>query len=64
VQARAPNHRIFAAGGVRGIADLNRLTELGAAGALLASALHDGSLASKNLAEYEYGDVSSIFYSR
>lgn len=37
-------HRYFAAGGVRGPADLERLSAAGYAGVLVASALHDGRL--------------------
>jgi phosphoribosylformimino-5-aminoimidazole carboxamide ribotide isomerase len=40
----APDRRIYAAGGVRGPEDLRALAELGCAGALVASALHDGRL--------------------
>ncbi|GJE76769.1 HisA/HisF-related TIM barrel protein [Methylorubrum suomiense] len=41
---RAGDRSIFAAGGVRGPQDVARLTEAGAAGALVASAIHDGTL--------------------
>lgn len=40
----APGKRLYAAGGVRGADDLRALVELGCAGALVASALHDGRL--------------------
>ncbi|MFY9289924.1 MAG: HisA/HisF-related TIM barrel protein [Methylorubrum rhodinum] len=40
--ARAGGRRIYAAGGVRGPLDVARLEEVGAAGALVASAIHDG----------------------
>ena len=40
----APAHRIFAAGGVRDQADLDRLAGLGIAGALVSTALHRGTL--------------------
>ncbi|WP_375462481.1 HisA/HisF-related TIM barrel protein [uncultured Methylobacterium sp.] len=43
-RARGPGHRIYAAGGVRGPADLAALRRAGAAGALVASAIHDGHL--------------------
>lgn len=39
-----PRRRVYAAGGVRGPADLAVLAEVGVAGALVATALHDGSL--------------------
>lgn len=42
--ARAGERRVYAAGGVRDASDLARLEALGAAGALVASALHDGAL--------------------
>jgi phosphoribosylformimino-5-aminoimidazole carboxamide ribotide isomerase len=41
LQARADGRKIYAAGGVRDFADLQALQEIGIAGALLASALHD-----------------------
>jgi len=41
----APDKKIFAAGGVRGIDDLTAISGLGASGVLLASALHDGRIA-------------------
>ena len=44
VVARAGGRRIYAAGGVRGPEDVARLAEAGAAGALVASAIHDGAL--------------------
>ena len=40
----APTKRLYAAGGVRGVDDLRALRSLGCAGALVASALHDGRL--------------------
>lgn len=42
--ARAGRRRVFAAGGVRHAADLEALRAIGVAGALVASALHDGRL--------------------
>ncbi|MCJ2011822.1 HisA/HisF-related TIM barrel protein [Methylobacterium sp. J-076] len=44
VRARAGARRVYAAGGVRGPGDLRALAEGGLAGALVASALHDGTL--------------------
>ena len=44
VQRRAGPRRMFAAGGVRDGGDIARLAALGLAGALVASALHDGRL--------------------
>jgi phosphoribosylformimino-5-aminoimidazole carboxamide ribotide isomerase len=46
--ARAGERRVYAAGGVRDARDLARLEAIGAAGALVATALHDGAL---NLAD-------------
>ena len=44
VQRIAPGRRIYAAGGVRNAADLAALAHAGIAGALVATALHDGRL--------------------
>ena len=44
LQANAAGREIYAAGGVRHLSDLARLAAMGVAGALVASALHDGSL--------------------
>lgn len=43
----APEKHLVAAGGVRGIADLERLESMGIQSALVASALHDGRLTFK-----------------
>ena len=45
IRARAGGRRIYAAGGVRNGADLTTLRAAGAAGVLVASALHDGRIA-------------------
>jgi phosphoribosylformimino-5-aminoimidazole carboxamide ribotide isomerase len=50
VTALAGERQVLAAGGVRDAADLIRLTEMGVAGALVASALHDGRLGPADLA--------------
>ncbi len=50
LRARAPEKRFYAAGGVRESADLAALAQAGAAGVLLASALHDGRLSPTDLA--------------
>ena len=42
LRARAPEKRLFAAGGVRNGEDLERLANEGVSGVLVASALHDG----------------------
>jgi phosphoribosylformimino-5-aminoimidazole carboxamide ribotide isomerase len=44
--------RVYAAGGVRNRADLDALQRAGAAGVLVASALHDGRLTSADLADF------------
>jgi phosphoribosylformimino-5-aminoimidazole carboxamide ribotide isomerase len=44
LKRRAPQRSFYAAGGVRGEEDLARLERAGAAGVLLASALHDGAI--------------------
>jgi phosphoribosylformimino-5-aminoimidazole carboxamide ribotide isomerase len=49
IQAQARGRRVYAAGGVRDLADLERLVELGVAGVLVASALHDGRLGPREL---------------
>ncbi|PZQ15048.1 MAG: nickel transporter [Ancylobacter novellus] len=50
VVARAGDRSVYAAGGVRGIDDLRALAGIGVAGALVASALHDGRLRPDDLA--------------
>lgn len=45
----AGDRKVYAAGGVRDIGDLRRLAGLGAAGALVASALHDGRITADEL---------------
>ncbi|MGC5780304.1 HisA/HisF-related TIM barrel protein [Methylobacterium sp. NFXW15] len=52
VQARAPGSRVYAAGGVRGPQDLRALVGAGLAGALVASALHDGTLRREHAVEF------------
>lgn len=44
-----PQLEITAGGGVRGIADLRKLADAGCAAALVASALHDGQIASEEI---------------
>lgn len=50
VLRHATDRAVYAAGGVRNAADLRALAELGAAGALVASALHAGRLGTAELA--------------
>ena len=45
----AGRKNVFAAGGVRNGADLDRLARLGVAGALVASALHDGRITRRDI---------------
>ena len=52
VRAVAEGHRIWAAGGVRGPGDLLALRELGCAGALVATALHEGRLGAAELRRF------------
>jgi phosphoribosylformimino-5-aminoimidazole carboxamide ribotide isomerase len=49
LRRRAPEKRLFAAGGVRGLEDLRRLAQLGVEGALVATALHEGALTRSEL---------------
>ena len=48
---RAGNRQVIAAGGIRDMHDLQRLSQLGVTGALIASALHDGHITSKHFAQ-------------
>ena len=52
IRQRAPARRVYAAGGVRGRDDLEALRNAGAAGILVASALHDGRLTPTDLAAF------------
>jgi len=51
LMAAAPKRKVYAAGGVRSVTDLQDLQRIGAAGALIASALHDGRLGPEQLAQ-------------
>lgn len=53
IMALAEGRRIFAAGGVRGLYDLERLRLSGVAGALVATALHDGTLGREELSPFK-----------
>ncbi len=53
IKALAGRRRVYAAGGVRDARDLERLEEMGVAGALVASALHDGRITSADIARLE-----------
>lgn len=49
IVARAGHRSVFAAGGVRNVDDLNAVQEVGAAGALVATALHRGAITHADL---------------
>jgi phosphoribosylformimino-5-aminoimidazole carboxamide ribotide isomerase len=51
--AKRPDCRIYAAGGVRSVEDLRQVSAAGAAGALLASALHDGRIGPAELSGFQ-----------
>jgi phosphoribosylformimino-5-aminoimidazole carboxamide ribotide isomerase len=53
VKARAEGRAVVAAGGVRNAADLETLARLGIAAALVATALHDGTLAPGDIAAFD-----------
>ncbi len=55
VRAAVPGARLIAGGGVRGVADLERLAALGCAGALVATALHDGRIGRAEIAALQPG---------
>ena len=50
VLEHSPESRVYAAGGVRGPADLERLSSMGVAGALVATAVHTGQLGAEAIA--------------
>ncbi len=50
IVARAGTRRVYAAGGVRDAADLRALRDAGAAGALVATALHGGAITGQDIA--------------
>jgi phosphoribosylformimino-5-aminoimidazole carboxamide ribotide isomerase len=52
VITQARNRRVYAAGGIRSVTDLARSRRLGAAGALIATSLHDGRLSAADLARF------------
>lgn len=52
IRRLAPDRALFAAGGVRGPDDLRNLAHAGAAGVLVATALHAGTLSAEELAQY------------
>ena len=50
LRRRAPQKKLYSAGGIRGVRDLARLARAGAHGALLASALHQRLISTSDLA--------------
>jgi len=52
IKQQSKQLNIYAAGGIRGTADLEALKTLGIDGALIASALHNGNLSAINLSEF------------
>jgi phosphoribosylformimino-5-aminoimidazole carboxamide ribotide isomerase len=50
---RVPGCQAYAAGGVRSVSDLEQVAAAGAAGALIASALHDGRIGSGELMQLQ-----------
>jgi phosphoribosylformimino-5-aminoimidazole carboxamide ribotide isomerase len=51
-QQTSPHKKIYAAGGVRHVADLYQLRDMGVTGALVASALHDGRITRADLQNF------------
>jgi len=50
IKDKAPDKRVYAAGGIRAATDLAMLARAGIAGALVSSSLHDGSLTGAQIA--------------
>lgn len=50
----SPRHDFYAAGGARGLDDLMDMKDAGIAGALIASALHNGQLTSRQIRQLQY----------
>jgi phosphoribosylformimino-5-aminoimidazole carboxamide ribotide isomerase len=53
IRQRTPNRRFYIAGGLRDAADLAAAKRAGAAGTLVASALHDGRVTGADLARFQ-----------
>ncbi len=56
LQRRGPQKKFYAAGGVRGMRDLEALVRAGASGVLLASALHQRRIGAADLAHFTFED--------
>jgi len=54
IKSRAGNRTIIAAGGIRDEQDIRQLAQFGIAGALMATALHQGALNSRQLDELDH----------
>jgi len=61
---RAAGRSVYAAGGVRTASDLESLAAIGSAGALVATALHEGAVTRENLAEIVQPDRRTISANR
>jgi phosphoribosylformimino-5-aminoimidazole carboxamide ribotide isomerase len=59
ITARAPDRFVYAAGGIRDIADLRSAHASGAAGALVATALHNGAVTAADLQDL-YSTTGSV----
>lgn len=53
IQSRAHGRKIYAAGGVRNGDDLRALAKAGIAGALIATALHDGAVTAQDIEDHD-----------
>lgn len=53
IEKAGDRRQVFAAGGVRDVHDLRKLASTGVAGVLVASALHDGRLGSREIDEFQ-----------
>lgn len=51
--SRHSDKKLIAAGGVRGIEDVQQLAEMGISGVLLASALHSGAISTEQIADFQ-----------
>lgn len=52
VRERAPHCAVYTGGGIRNIADLEQVADAGARGALIATALHSGSISQNEIAAF------------
>lgn len=54
LRAAAPGHKLYAAGGVRDIGDIEILARAGVNGALVATSLHDGRLSARDIEKAQW----------